>query len=599
MVSSHSAMAIWWVDAKMTVWGNNAKESPLAVAVRTVKRSFLRVAGFSFAVNLLMLTAPIYMLQVFDSVLTSRSVDTLLYLSIMAGFALLTLGALDAVRAVLLVRIGGWLDRVLAAPVLNATVESAMFSREDPSAQGLRDLASIKGFISGSGVIPLLDAPWVPVFILVIFLLHPVLGWISVGGAVVLLAMAIINELATRKTFNEAAGQAISAQRQADAAVRNADVIQAMGMLGALSTRWREQSTQAGSAHEVASVRAGTIAAASKFLRFLLQIIMMGAAAYMVILGELTPGVMIAASVLLGRALAPVDQSIMGWRSFVSARAAYSRLQSRLNAPVRSWTTTPLPKPDGRLDVESVSFVHPGAGEPTIRNLGFNLAAGEALGIIGRTAAGKSTLARLLVGNLKPGTGTVRLGGIELVSWNPADRGTYLGYLPQDIELFEGSVKDNISRMAESDPEAVIEAARLAEVHDLIKGLPLAYDTEIGVGGSVLSGGQRQRIALARAIYGNPALVVLDEPNANLDTEGDAALIEAIRAVKEIGATLVVISHRPNVMRVMDKILVLKEGALALIGPTDEVLSKLTAPTVQPSANVVINRPHNEGGIIK
>lgn len=559
-------------------------DSVIASALAACRRGFVGAGIFSLGVNVLMLTAPLYMLQVFDSVLTSRSTDTLLLLTLVAAIALLTLGALDGVRGVLLARIGGWLDDALGPPVLRAGVEGALATGAPASVQGLRDLSTLRGFLSGNGIIPMMDAPWIPVFIAVIFLLHPMLGWLAIFGGIILFVMAIVNELTTRRQYGDASRGSMATLGHAEAATRNADAIQAMGMLDNLIRHWRSRHGEASRSLAEAVSRGSAIAATSKFLRLVLQVLLMGSGAYLVILNELTPGSMIAASVLMGRALAPIDQSIVGWRSFISARAAYQRLTKSLSIPVGETTTTPLPRPTGSVSAEGVSYIHPGCDEPTVRSVSFAIQPGEALGLIGPTAAGKTTLARLLVGNLHPRAGKVRLDGVNLARWNAEDRGQYVGYLPQDVELFAGTVKDNIARLGEAKPEDVMTAAKIAGVHELILRLPKAYDTEIGPDGAALSGGERQRIALARAIFGKPALLVLDEPNASLDNEGDTALLRAIHFMKQQGTTIIVISHRPHVMRLMDKILVVRDGRNAMFGPRDEVMEKL-ASAAQEDAN--------------
>ena len=555
----------------------------LASAMRACRTGFLFVVVFSFAINLLMLTAPLYMLQVFDRVITSRSTDTLVFLTILAVAAFLTLGALEAVRNHVMVRIGVWLDRRLGGAILTGNIAATLKRGAPPSVQGLRDLSTFRTFLAGPAMFPILDAPWTPIFIAVIFLLHPLVGWIALAGAGLLFAIALINEIATRKLLALSSNASIRALGQAETAVRNADVIEAMGMMPNLIRRWDRLNDEMLSLQARASLRSGRLTAMAKFLRLCLQVAILGAGAWLVLQGEMTPGAMIAGAILVGRALAPVDQAINSWKSAIAARQAYRRMKQQIAATPPRGAGMALPVPKGALSARKLSYIHPGAPEPTLRNLNFELTAGETMGLIGPTAAGKTTLARVLVGNLQPQAGFVRLDGADVAQWDPDALGQFVGYLPQDVELFGGTVQENIARMGEGDPNAVIAAAKLAGVHDMILGLPNGYDTPIGEGGAALSGGQRQRIGLARALYGEPKLVVLDEPNASLDQPGEQALVEAIAALKRRGVTIVVIAHRPNVLRFTDKILVLRNGAVQMFGPRDEIVAQLTGPAADNS----------------
>ena len=419
---------------------------------------------------------------------------------------------------------------------------------------------------------PILDAPWTPIFIAVIFMMHTALGWLSLGGAMVLFALAIANELTTRNLLLRSGDASMAAMRQAESAVRNANVIEAMGMMPNLVERWRAKNAEMLNLQAHASTQAGAIAAMSKFVRQGLQVSILGAGAWLVMGGEITAGMMIAGSILMSRALAPVDQAIGSWKSAITARSAYQRVRDLLAAvPVRG-TEMALPRPTGSLRVEGVTFFHPETTEATLKNVSFRLEPGEVLGLIGPTAAGKSTLASLLVGIAKPHAGAIRLDETDVADWAAEDLGRHIGYLPQDIELFAGTVRENIARMGEASPESVISAAQIAGVHELILRLPSGYETEIGESGAALSGGQRQRIALARAAFGHPSFVVLDEPNASLDVAGEEALINAIAALKKSGATLVVIAHRPSILRHADKVLVVRSGIVEAFGPPSEIL---------------------------
>jgi PrtD family type I secretion system ABC transporter len=549
-------------------------DSLLPETLAACRVAFAWLALFSASINVLMLTAPLFMLQVFDRVLTSRSVDTLIVLASLAAFALLAMAALEAVRGFALLRVGEWVDGKLGKPVLRAQVRASVRGQLERPLDGLRDIANLRSFVAGAQMFPIMDAPWTPLFLVVVFLLHPLLGWLATAGAIVLLVLACLNELATRRPLARAAEAQATALSQADSAVRNADAITAMGMLRAVTDRWQQQNEAAFGMQAGASARANIIAAMSKLVRLGLQIGVLGTAAWLVIRGQLTPGGMIASSILMGRALAPVDQAIGSWKAFVSARAAYRRVAKLLEAQPEPPAMMSLPAPTGAIAFEEVAFLH---GEtPVLRNLSFTLAAGSALGIIGPTGSGKTTLARLLVGNLAATAGHVRLDGVDVSQWDADERGPHIGYLPQNVELFIGSVRENIARMGEPDAEAVIEAARKAGVHEVILRLPDAYDAEVGDGGARLSGGQRQRIALARALYGNPALVVLDEPTASLDQPGVDALLHAVRELKERGATLVLIAHQPNIVKLVDYLLVLRDGVIQLAGPRDDVLAQVT-----------------------
>ena len=548
----------------------------LKQALSACYSGFAAVVVFSLFINVLMLTAPLYMLQIFDRVIAARSEDTLLYLTLIAGVALLTLAALEMSRTRIMVGLGTWLDQRLSGTVLEGSIGKSVAAAGTPSIQGLRDLSTIRTFLTGSEMFPILDSPWTPIFIAAIFMMHPILGWLSLGGAIVLFGLAIANDLATRNLLRRSGGASFTALRQAESAVRNAHVIEAMGMMPNLVGRWHAKNTEMLDLQARASRRAGAITATSKFIRQCLQISVLGTGAWLMLGGEITAGIMIASSILMARALAPIEQAIGSWRSAIAARGAYERVRDQLATTRVRGAKITLPRPEGRLKVEGVTFFHPDGVAPTLGGVSFELEPGEALGLVGSTAAGKSTLAALLVGIAKPRLGHVRLDGADMADWAAEDLGRHIGYLPQDIELFAGTVRDNIARMGEADSESVISAAQLAGVHELILQLPSGYETEIGEAGAVLSGGQRQRIALARAVFGHPRFVVLDEPNASLDAAGEEALINAIAALKKRGATLVVIAHRPSILRHVDKALVLRAGAVEAFGPPSQVLSTVT-----------------------
>ncbi|MBL4906908.1 MAG: type I secretion system permease/ATPase [Sneathiella sp.] len=555
------------------------KNQLLQETLSKCKQVFIVVALFGLGINLLMLTAPLFMMQVFDRVITSRNTDTLLLLMLIAGVALVTMSSLEAVRTFVLVRLSGWLDRRLGGSALTASILATLKTGEDANIQGLRDLSTFRSFLTGPSIFPILDAPFAPIFLGIMFLLHPLLGIISLIGACLLFSLALLNELVTRKALAQAGQNSIAAMNQADAAARNADVIEAMGMMPNLIDKWNKSHAGSLEFQGKASDRGGIISALSKFMRSVLQIGVSSAGAWLVIAGDMTPGSMIAGSIIMGRALAPVEQAIGSWKGFLGARSAYSRLKAKLNAAPDIDNAMPLPRPSGAIDVEAVSYVHPGSSEPVLRNVSFRINPGETVGLIGPTAAGKSTLARILIGNLTPRSGHSRLDNMNMAEWPANDRGQYVGYLPQDIELFSGTIRENISRMGDGSPEDVIAAADKAGVHDMILRLEKGYETQIGEGGAALSGGQRQRIALARAVYGNPCFLVLDEPNASLDSVGESALMEAMESLRAEGMTIIVIAHRPNILQHVDKILVLRNGMVDDFGFREDVLEKLQTPT--------------------
>jgi len=544
-------------------------------AVVGCKRALVAVTLFSLGINMLMLTVPIFMMQMYDRVVPARSTDTLLLLILMALGALVVMALLEGTRGRIMVRLGTWLDKELSGVILSGSMADSLRTGKTRGAGGLRELNQVRAFVTGPGIFPLLDAPWVPIFVGIIFLLHPMLGWIAVGGAVIILGFAVVNDFATRKRLQEANAAAGRALYRADAVVRNADVVAAMGMMPDLVRRWQDGNRSGLDLQAEASDRGGTISSAAKAFRLFLQILMLSVGAWLVMQAELTGGGMIAASIILTRAMAPVEQSISAWRGLVQAKSGYAQIKELLDRAPAGNEGMSLPRPSGELTVETVTFVPPGSKEPVVRGVSFGLRPGESMGLIGSSASGKTTLARLLVGSWTPTAGHVRLDGMDVAVWEAVDRGRHVGYLPQDVELFDGTVKENIARLREATSEEVVAAATLAGVHELILRLPEGYDTPIGEGGIMLSGGQRQRVALARAVFGGPRLVVLDEPNSSLDTEGERALMQALRALKAAGTTIIVIAHRPAILAHVDKLLVMQGGRVEMFGPRDEVMEKV------------------------
>ncbi|XGA80041.1 type I secretion system permease/ATPase [Halomonas sp. CH40] len=543
-------------------------------ALKACKGSFVSVGFFSMFVNLLMLVPPMYMLQVYDRVLTTQSVDTLVMLTLVVMFFFAVMGGLELVRSRMLVRVGNRLDTTINERLYGAMFRRSLMVQGTSSAQPLNDLTSLRQFLTGNGLFAFFDAPWVPIYLGVLFLFHPWLGIFATCAGIILLTLAIANEKATKKLLAEASGEQIQAQNLANSNLRNAEVLHAMGMLPGIMGRWSKRHHEYLSKQSQASDRAGVLTNTSKVLRLLFQSMILGLGAFLVLQGDMTPGMMIAGSIIMGRALAPIDQMIGGWKGFVSARGAYERLNDLLNQIPAEEKRMSLPSPRGDISVEGVAAAPPGVRMATIRGINFTANKGEHIGIIGPSAAGKSTLARVLLGIWPSQVGDVRLDGGVITQYNRDEVGPHIGYLPQDIELFDGTVSENIARFGEVDAQKVVEAARKAGVHEMILELPNGYDTVISSTSGALSGGQRQRVGLARALYGNPVLVVLDEPNANLDDAGERALAKAIQQLKEEGTTLFVISHRTSILKNMDKLLVMKAGQISMFGPRDEVLAQ-------------------------
>ena len=547
----------------------------LTAALFSLRRVFYALAAFSFAINLLMLTPAIYMLQVYDRVLTSRNEGTLLALTLLAVGLLMMEGALEFVRSRVLVRASAALDVKLDGRIFDAAFARSAAGYDGSAGQALGDLNNLRQFLTGKGLFAFFDAPWTPVYLLVILLLNPWLGLFALLSAALLFFLAWLNERATASLVAQANQLGVHAQHYAITSFRNAEVIDAMGMLGGLRRRWNARQHAYLAAQGEANDRGALVGGTSRFFRLVLQSGILGLGAYLVLLNQLTPGGMIAASILLGRALAPVDLAIATWRSFVSAREAYGRTNELLaQYPERSYSIT-LPRPQGAVTVENLLLAAPASHAPILKGISFSVPAGSLVAVVGASASGKSTLARALVGIWKPLSGTVRLDNADLFGWDKSQLGPWLGYLPQDVELFEGSVAENIARFGDIDSAWVVEAAQRAGVHDMILRLPQGYETPIGVGGLVLSGGQRQRIGLARALYGDPALIVLDEPNANLDEAGDHALLAALRRMKDEKRTVFVMSHRINVLEAVDAVMILANGKISAFGPREEVLATI------------------------
>ncbi|HLA32977.1 MAG TPA: type I secretion system permease/ATPase [Pseudomonas sp.] len=538
------------------------------------------LALFSGVINLLMLVPSIYMMQVFDRVLTSRNETTLLMLTlILLGLYLLS-SLLEWVRGQVMIKMSAGIDAQLGERVFGAAFERSLKEHSANPAQVLSDLATIRQFVTGQGLIALFDAPWLPIYLIVAFLFHPWLGLFTVLGASILVALAVWNELATRKSLAEANQLSVLSANYVNSTLQNAEVIQAMGMLTVLRRRWFSLQKRIISAQAEASDRSARISSMTRFVRITWQSLSLGLGAMLVLENQISAGVMIAVSVLLGRAMAPVEQVIGSWRQMGNAKSSYQRLNRLLEEFPKPQPRMALPAPSGAVRIDQLLVTPPGSQQPAVNGVTLALAKGEVLAVIGPSASGKSSLARAMVGIWPAARGSVRLDGAEVGQWSREALGPHLGYLPQDIELFDGSIAENIARFGEVDSNKVIEAARLAGIHEMVLHFPKGYDTPLGIGGLGLSGGQKQRIGLARALYGQPTLLVLDEPNSNLDEAGEAALVRAVSTLKAAGSTVVLVTHRPSILGVVDKLLILKEGVQQLFGPRDQVLKALMPPPV-------------------
>jgi PrtD family type I secretion system ABC transporter len=545
---------------------------------------FSHAALFSFCINLLLLVPPLFTLQVFDRVLSSQSKETLAMLLLAVFVAMTVMTALEILRSRLLTAAAVLMDRKLGPRVLHGLLANAARIGGTEYVHGLRDAGALRNFLAGPGIMALFDAPWIPIYMLVIFMFHPLMGITAVVGAAVLFGLTWMNERLTREKLEKLQTDSRGASRFIDTTLRHSEVIAALGMQHAVVTHWQGLNEHVLSTQADTSQRAGVMTGLTKFARQFIQSLMMAVGAWLVIEQHVSGGVMIAGTIMFGRALAPVEAMIGGWKSLVDARSAYGRLKTLLDEKGETADPVELPAPEGNVLVERVVFGMRGQDRAIIKGVSFELKSGEALAIVGASASGKSTLARLIVGVWKPVSGVVRLDNADIALWPRERLGPYIGYVPQDVELFAGSVAENIARLGAIDSEQVVAAAQRAQAHDMILRLPNGYDTQIGDGGAVLSGGQRQRIALARALYGSPRLVVLDEPNANLDSEGEEALLRAMQTLKQQGVTLVVISHRPSLLQGVDKMMVLREGVVEVFGPRAEIMAKIARniPQVSP-----------------
>ncbi|OWZ91565.1 type I secretion system permease/ATPase [Sinorhizobium sp. LM21] len=557
---------------------NGAKDPRLLIlkARRVFVLALIYAALLSACIGILQLSTPLYMMQVHDRVLNSQSMDTLTMLTILVIGALVIYGVLEYIRALTFQAMGSAVVRWLNLPVLTAAVQAAADQGLTRATQSLRDLAELRSFLTTSAVSAPLDAAWSPIFLGVLFALHPMFGLLGAISIALLVCCGLLTDLLTRRLMKEANQANIEAISKIGSSLRHAEAIEAMGMLPALARRWRTAQLHALDALETSGSRSKAMASITRSLRFMIQAAALATGSILVMKQEISPGAMMATTILIGRLLAPFDSMIENWRQWVLAIASWRRIETALNQDLAVRQTMPQPRTQGDLVVDKLVYAAPGLDVPIIKGVSFSLSPGEVLGIVGPSAAGKSTLARLLVGIQKPTTGGVFLDGNNVYLWERASFGQMTGYLPQSVSLLEGTIRDNISRMEEGEPQKVLEAARLADVHDMIGRLPLGYDTPVGDGHLTLSGGQRQRIALARCLYDHPRLIVLDEPNANLDAIGERALIRAIERARNDGAIVIMIAHRPTIMQAADKLLVLENGRITQFGPRTDVVASMT-----------------------
>ncbi|MGV2432674.1 MAG UNVERIFIED_CONTAM: type I secretion system permease/ATPase [Rickettsiaceae bacterium] len=562
--------------------------NPLEQSLAKCRNAFIVVFWFALGVNLAMLITPLYSLQVLDRVIGSGNKHTLLMLSIIIGSVYLVYTLLQIARSFTLIKIGEWLDTTLSPILFSHAVAAASKKQGSSASQLLRDFQTLKTFLTSTGINTLFDAPWSIAYIAVIFMIHPYIGIITIIGGIIVVGSALLNAVATNKKLGEATEHSIKSMGQAEIATRNAEVVEAMGMMRNVSKNWSKFNNSALECQSLASYRNGMISNFSRFIRNLMQMAVTGVGAYVVVESrgvDMSTGGMIASSILVGRALAPFDNAIEMWKSISSAMKSYQKIQEAFKVSTLREDSMPISDVKGHLSLENIYYNHPldkplPAGvQPNyvLKDISFEVKPGEIVAIIGPSGSGKSTLAKVMTGVWEASSGSVRLDGGDIFKWNRHDFGTHVGYLPQGIELFGGSIKQNIARMSEHvDADKVVAAAKMSNAHEMILKFPNGYETDIGMGGSSLSGGQRQRIGLARAFYGDPKLVILDEPNANLDIVGEEALSDALRHAKAQGISVVVISHRPSVLTVVDKVLVVQEGTIAAYGSAEDILKQMS-----------------------
>ncbi len=550
-------------------------QNELSKVLQKFKKTFIQIGIFSFFINILVLAAPLYMLAVYDVVMPSKSIDTLLFVTFIILIFFLGMGLLEYVRNKILIIISNKLDAMINEKVYNATFELALKYPGKNTAQPFNDLNKIKNFLSGNAVLSFFDIPWFPIYIAIMFMFDPIYGIYGIVATLIIFGLTYMNSIMTKKHLEHS----IKARNKSDVfftnQLRNAEVVEAMGMRKSLFKKWMQHYVDFLKASTEAGSKSALYTNLSKTIRMLSSSLMYGVGAILAILGHISPGMIIAGAVLLGRALAPITQLTTTWKVFVEAKVAYRRLNELLNEFPEGKQKLSLPEPKGRIDLKGVVTIPPLSKEPVLRNINMTILPGEFIGVIGPSGSGKTSLAKTILGLWPPAAGEVRIDGAEVSQYNREELGKHIGYLPQDIELFEGTVAENIARFQEASPEEIIEAAKMAEVHELILKLPNGYETKIGPGGANISGGQKQRIALARALFRKPKIIVLDEPNSNLDDTGERALLKSLQKLKGY-STIIVISHKINILQITDKLAVLKDGVLSMYGPKDAVLKELS-----------------------
>jgi ATP-binding cassette subfamily C protein len=571
--------------------------SELGAALMICRPALISVCVFSLFINLLMLTGPLFMLQVYDRVLSSGSIPTLLALTLLVVVLYALYGFLEFVRSRVVARVARATDESLRERLFDAVTWHAVRQSPDVRSQPLQDLQVTRQFLQSPGPFALLDMPWAPVYLLVIYLMHPGLGIVSTLAVALLVAIAYVNDQVTRHHLQQSHRAVRRADVVSEESRANAEVATVLGMLTAIRRRWLAAQDEALDSQMMAGDRGGLLTSASRALRLMFQSLILAVGAYLAVKQQISPGTMIAASILMARALAPVEMSVAHWAAFQGFRQAWARLMKCLEETPHNQTRMDLPAPRGHVTVENLTAFAPGSDTQILSGISFDLPAGSGLGIIGPTGAGKSTLARAIVGAWPAMRGTVRLNGAAMDQWDPAVLGAHLGYLPQEVELFDGTIAENIARFSpDPDPRAIVKAAEEASIHDLVLKMPDGYNTRISEGGAKLSAGQRQRIGLARALYGEPSLVVLDEPNSNLDAPGESALIQAMTSVRERGGTVIVVAHRPSAISALDTVMMIKDGHMVAFGPRDEVLKKVMArPAAEGPALPLRSWPANAG----
>ena len=551
-------------------------ESELKQTLFESKKTILMAGFFSMFINLLMLVPPLYMLQLYDRVLTSRSESTLYMLTLIVVILFITMGLLEVVRSRMLIKFGNKFANLLSNRVFESTFELANKKPEAASSRLMGDLMQLRQYLSGNGLFAFFDTPWIPIYIIVLFMFHIYFGIFAIFAAIVLVCITILNEYSTKEVMDKANVLNRDSMIQLEANIRNAEIINAMGMKTNVRKKWEAKYFGFLTAQNDASNKAGIWSNMSKTLRMFFQSMMLGLGAYLAVNMELSAGMMIAGSIIMGRALAPLDLMIATWKGFSGARMSYKRIDKLLKDFPKNKEYMELPAPKGFLNLEGVYAKPPASDKYTLENINFAINRGDIVGVVGPSAAGKSTLARVILGVWPVTIGTVRMDGADISQWDREHLGKYIGYLPQDIELFDGTISENIARFTEVNPKKVIEAAMKAGVHEMILRLPEGYDTVIGNGAVVLSGGQRQRIGLARAIYDNPVFIVLDEPNSNLDEQGEMSLLKTVEELKSTDTTVVIITHRPSILKATNKILVMNSGKVEKYGNSDEVLGSIS-----------------------